>query len=187
MQDIFICFLGWFYSGRFICLKAVYLQKRPHWLCLITGLECKNLLIVQVKVPAISPLFHFTVPNFLARTSLHGLQLGGPKDSREVTAKVFLLFIREVRTPLKTVRSVLQLPTHPLGPGDKWLLPGEWPRSTFHLSYCSSPSCGEEEEKEVKCIVTCELALHFSQRQTIGYQWIPHQASKCYVASPEAV
>ena len=46
--------------------------------------------------------------------------------------------------PLKILRSGLQVPIHPLGLSDKWLLPGEWPRSTFHLSYCSSLFWGRE-------------------------------------------
>lgn len=49
-----------------------------------------------------------------------------PWSSREVTSKVFLLFIRSKDAPQNPANSILQVPTHPLGLSDKWLLPRKY-------------------------------------------------------------
>lgn len=86
-------------------------------------------------------------------SSLHGDSL----RSSGGNIKVFLLFIREVRMLLKILCSILQVPTHPLGLSDNWLLP----RKYISLMLLLEPLLGKKE-KEVTYMVTWELALHIS-------------------------
>lgn len=138
-----------------------HLPTSYYWIRIEKSSSCRPKCQCVLSLPSCSTFDRSTSPHLLPlRTS------GGP-----VTSKLFLSFIRgenSTWTFLGTRNSVLQGAPHPVGQGDKWLLLGEWPGSLFHLSYCSGPSCGEEEEKEGN---SCDLGtLHFSQRQPTAYQ-----------------
>ena len=60
-------------------------------------------------------------------------------------------------------------------------------KKVHFINVTARASSGEEKEKEVTYMVTWELALHFSLRQTTGYPCIPYQVSKGEAVSSEIV